>query len=214
MSEAKIISRAADCNVGKFMQCQYDQEYSVLIVSGEPTPEQLFEAWDKIITEFIDASGQFKEMEEMELLRRKEYLENRNMAIEMTIMAQRVSVDKLGMPMIDDFEVLEMNGYRPRWNGDKNKFLLQLDGFAASEASFNSEYISVCKEIEDYYKELEKSNGKKLILSRIKFLQMVNTLEKFGYRVDFETTSSERFAIMISDYKEFCAQSEFKKLEN
>lgn len=213
MTDSKYISRAGECNIRRFMSCNFDNDLSALIISGEPTIEELLKAWDSIITTYIDLSGQFKEMEEIEILRRKEFLYNRNQAVEMTIYAQRMSVDTLGEPFVKDFDVLIQNGYRPKWEKDIPKFLKQLKQFESAEASFHMEYKNVCEEI-DKLKDANKDKKKAKASNRVNFLRMVNSLERFGNRIDFETTDVERLAIMISDYKELCSQAENESNKN
>lgn len=209
----KWIQRASECVLDKFMRCNFDNDLSVLIISGKPAPEDLLAAWDNILTEYIDLSGQYKDMEEMELMRRMKYLECRNEAVEKTVTGQIAAVEHLGEPMVEYLDVLEQNGYPLTWTGDKQEFLDRLNGIRTAEASYKEEYNDTCAELEQYYKA-RQDEDKNLLNNRRKFLSMVNSIERFWSKIDMFTLSVERFAIMVSDYREMIGRKAIESSKN
>lgn len=210
----KYISKASECNLTQFMSCAFDNDFTVLIISGKPSPKQLAEAFENIITEYYDISGIDKDMEEIEILRRLKYLELRNQAVSAAIFAQRQAVlsPEIGEPFTEYFSIFSNNGYAPKWTGDKQAFLKQLDSFERSEASYHKEYEEVKKELEDYYKSEAAKN--KPMNSRKNFIRMVNNIERLGNRIDFNNISLERFAVMVSDYRELMDKKAFENSKN
>ncbi len=52
MSEVKLITDCSKLTLDKFLDCLFDKDYSVLIVQGEPSQEELLFAWQRIFAQY------------------------------------------------------------------------------------------------------------------------------------------------------------------
>jgi hypothetical protein len=53
----KLYESISKLPLGKFVDCYVDGRFESLILEGEPTAEEISEAWQKILTQFFDAMG-------------------------------------------------------------------------------------------------------------------------------------------------------------
>lgn len=207
----KFICKASECNLNQFISCNFDNDLSVLIISGKPSPKQLEQAWDNIFTEYIDISGLYKEMEELTLMRSIQFLKARNTSISVTIQSQLQALEIIGQPLTEYFQVFESNDYHVSWNGDKKDFIAQMEQIKTEQISYETELEDLETELDNFFKEQEEKIKKRPTGSRKQFLRMINNLEKLGNRIDTDKLSVERFAVMISDYREISETQETSK---
>lgn len=200
----KLISRAGDCSIKKFMACKFDDDLKELVISGDPETvpaDQLAAAWNKILYEYFDLSGEATH--ELTMMKSIVYLEARNKSIQLAIWAQMEAVEKLGKPFVERFELFRKKGYRVNWNGNKAEFIEQLDRIKVAEARFHSDLGKQIKELDDYRAQQKQANT--VEASRVNFIRMLNELQRFGYSLDKEKSTAEELAVMIHDYSKLSA---------
>jgi len=201
MNVVKLISKASECNINQFMCCCFDNDLSVLIVSGKPSPKQLTEAWENILTEFNDTSGQSAPMEELVLMRQILILQARITIFTALIDAYEKAAFVPNLPIPDrGFALFKKYGYTLTFSGDRKDFLNQLNSVKQSELSYTVEHDDLVKELNQL-----QANSKDVqpTASRKNFLQQIKNIELFyKYQIDFEKYSVERLAILINDFRE------------
>ena len=202
----KLISRAAECSIRIFMACKFDNNLEKLILESTADDfkkTELTEAWDKILAEYIDLSGDSPV--EVEMMKGVVYLQARNKSIELAIWMQHESITKLGHPMFEGFQLFKKKGYKLIWNSDKDYFIQQLDSIKAREARFHAELDKKRKDLSDFRDK--QKQGPEQEASRATFISMLNELQRFGYPIDKDKTTAEDLAVMIYDYSKLAKES-------
>ena len=199
MNVVKLISEACECNINQFMSCAFKDDFSVLIVSGKPSPKELQQAWENILTEFNDLSGQSAPMDELVLMRQIAIMKARMKAFEMTVFAHEQGVKLCNMPVITNFNLFTKYGYEVTWRNDVKDYLNQLQTIRESEQAFLADIHDLEQQLETLQKE-----DKKIVStsSRTNFLRQIKNIEIFHkIQIDFDKYSVERLAILISDFR-------------
>lgn len=199
MNVVKLKNKASECNINEFMSCAFDDDRSVLIVSGKPTPKQLHEAWNNILTEFNDISGQSAPMEELVLMRQILILTARIKAMSMFIYAHEQAATLQGIDVIEDFSLFTEYGYTISYNGNKKHFLSQLQQIKQSELAFEFDLIDLEKELKELQKKDATLNSSS---SRYNFLDQIKNIELFyKMQLNFDSYSIERLAVLINGFR-------------
>lgn len=197
--EIKLRSKASECNINQYIACAFEHDLTVLIISGEPTPQQLFKAFENILTEYYDLSGLSLDVEENELLRRIKYLECRKKQIDTAIYLQEQALSHFKHPVAEFFDLFHCNNYNPVWNNDIKDFRKQLQCIQAEENTYFSE-------TEDLQKEIDHLRSKpeiKQAVSEKNFYGMIDSIEAvFKIKIDFEQYNMKRFAYLVARYIE------------
>jgi len=196
------VDRAADCNVAQFMSCKFDNKYETLAVTGEPTLQQLADAWEKIHTEFIDLSG--TEIEELSIMKQIKALECDIQSMNIFLFVQEEYIRLFKMPHAENLKTLAECGHKLQWNPeapDPEGFLKQLQKVRVKESRKTALLDLRNKELADFRKT---QNSKKTINnSRSEFIRLLNDLGKEGYQIDKSKTTVEELAIMIKDFNDY-----------
>jgi hypothetical protein len=201
MNVVKLINKSSECNINQFLRAAFDDDLSILIISGKPSPKQLQEAFENILTEFNDISGQSPMMDELVLMRQILILEARIKAVEMFLFADEQAAKHPTCPVIEDFSLYHKYGYSIEYHGDKKDFLRQLELIKQAEMSYRVDHQELCSELEALRKKDEKQV--RPTTSRVNFLKQIKNIELFyKYQIDFEKYSVERLAILIKDFRE------------
>jgi hypothetical protein len=202
-NETIILKTISELNISDFEICMFKNNFSVLIITGKPSDEQLLSAWNEIYTEFIDLSG-MAETNELEISKSIFYLNSRVKKIELYILLQRESLNKLGVPCIVAFDKIRIYGHKLKWNKehpDIEDFKRQLNIIETNEKRYNHELLAKQKELLDVMKK--KQNGDVTVWQKRKeFVRLKNNIGKFGFKIDNEKTTVEEFALMVHDYNE------------
>lgn len=205
----KLISKASECSIRIFMACKFDNDLEQLIVKGDKSDttefskKELTEAWDNVLAEYIDLSGDSPA--EVEMMKGIVYLQARNKSIELGLFVQYESINKLGHPMFEGFQVLRKKGYKLIWNSDKDYFIQQLESIKAKEARFHAELEKKRKDLSTYRDKEKQGPAKEA--GRATFISMLNELQRFGYVIDKDKTTAEDLAVMIFDYSKLAKKT-------
>ncbi|MES2004342.1 MAG: hypothetical protein V4450_07460 [Bacteroidota bacterium] len=211
----KIICEASECTVRVFMRCAFGNDLKGLIISGKPSPEDLAKAWKAIYTEYVDLSGMVQTME-FDLMKSIFYLDCRVKRIQLLLMIQRESIDKLGMPCIGAFPMLKSFGHRLSWDAshpDAEGFKRKLLDIESREKKYDIELGGKMKELFEL-KRKRANNELPEMQKRKEFIRTLNNLEKSGYRIDRDKSTVEDMAIMIHDYNDAAEKSEYDNDQN
>lgn len=196
------VDRAADCNVAQFMSCKFDGKYETLVVTGEPTLQQLADAWENIHTEFIDLSG--TEIEELSIMKQIKALECDIQSMNIFLFVQEEYIRLFKTPHFDNLKTLAECGHKLQWNPeapDPEGFLKQLQKVRVKESKKTALLDLRNKELADFRKTQESK--KTINNSRSEFIRLMNDLGKEGYQIDKSKTTVEELAIMIKDFNEY-----------
>jgi hypothetical protein len=201
MNVVKLIDNSDECNINQFMRCAFKDDLSVLIVSGKPSLKQLKQAWQNIIEEFNDISGQSAQTEELVLMRQIQILEDRIEAMRVYIEMHRTCALSKELPIITNhFTLFHKYGYPVAYTGDKKDFLEQLNDVEHAEQSYIWDLESLKEELKTLQAKNDDINP---TATDLNFLQQIQRIELFHkFSIDFEKYSVKRLAILIKDFRE------------
>lgn len=211
-----IISTFGDCTIKVFIKCRFDKDYSGLIVSGNPSQEELFNAFDNINSQFLDLSG--TEIAEIELLKSIHELNCRIESAKAFFTLQHIWLyhfDEPPAPAVTAMIELGKYGYKLEWNGDKDLFKSQLAKYEAKEKKNIVRLDGLQKQLDNFHKAEEEAETnpavKKTIRnSRTEFIRLITELQKFGYTINREVTTMEELAIMYKEYHDYIKSAQSK----
>jgi len=188
-----LINSAAVCTVGQFVQCKYNNNLKVLVISGEPTAKELAEAWEAISAQYIEAAGvdipEFAAMQEIHNLKVKKN------GLTLLFHLQDVWIEKFAEPHVIGLEKLAKHNVKPVWRGDVADFVKQLD-----KAKDRNKSIDVqISEAEYSLDNIRIALGKEGVISdsRQDFRKLLIEVQRQGYKIDEDKTTVEDFGLML-----------------
>jgi hypothetical protein len=193
----KYVGRAADCSIRIFMACRFDNNLQALVIDGEPPLNELEIAWQTILIEYLDASG--NNPEELKHIRPVYAKKCRNRCVELCFLTVNGMLDMFNEPFPDALPLLKQNGHNIRWNGDIDDYKKQVKQSAIREITHSvklDELESELKKFQELQAKTSPSADNELTL----FYRLLNSLEASGYKIDEDKTNVARFAIMVKDY--------------
>jgi hypothetical protein len=207
----KLIESISELTLKQFEQCLFKDNYSVLIIEGEASENELKSAWISLYTEYIDLSG-LAATTELDLMRTIFYLDSRVRMIALLLHIQRESLDKIGVPCIGAFDKMRVYGHSLVWdkaNPNLEWFNKQLLAIENNEKKYQIQCDGKIKELLELKKK--QSKGQVTVLQKRKeFIRTINALTKHGYKIDRDKTSVEEFALMLCDYNDIIEAESFK----
>lgn len=178
--------------LGAFLRAYCNNDLSVLIIEGNPTPEQLKDAWDEILFEWSGLIRNGDSAYMLGLNKRVALLKFDITYVENAIAILRVRFDQ----DIVNYLVTEL-GFHGIYNPeDEVAYNRQLDRVI----SLAKTKIVELKELEEEHERLNKTvEGKKQ--SEEDMMMTVSALSKYiGYRLDRDTVCADEFAAVFSLY--------------
>jgi hypothetical protein len=207
----KLIESISELTLKQFEQCLFKDNYSVLVIEGEASDHDLKAAWISLYTEYIDLSG-LATTAELDLMKTIFYLDCRVKKIALLLHIQRESLDKIGMPCLAAFDLIRYDGHGLNWDKEKpniDTFNKQLLAIENNEKKYQIQYDGKMKEL--FESKKKQSEGQVTVLQKRKeFIRTINTLTKYGYKIDRDKTSVEEFALMLCDYNDIIEAESFK----
>lgn len=174
-----------DITIRQFMNAMFKGDISVM------TPEQLV----LCNTEYIDTAGLY-ESDEFIKECYVQFLTTRINFIAIALKLQREFIQEFGFPYIPMLELFEKYGHYLLWENSKEDFLKKLIRVEKMEKVYISQLEIKIKELEEH--RLTKDNKDKPIkITRGAFIKNINTLNKLGYKIDYDRTMVEELAYMI-----------------
>jgi hypothetical protein len=190
-----VISRAADCNIKTYIACKFDNNLTSLVVSGKPTLDELFLAFNNIEMEFCDASG--TSVPELGTRKRVMELQCRIKSVELYFVAAEHSFILLGEPAQAALDGLRKNGVSLSW--PSNDFAKQLKAAQTREKLKHVQLEELLKELEIEL-TIEKRDRPTHQNNVYHFYSLIHALEANGFRINETETSILRLGIMIRDF--------------
>src|ERR1044072_1332294 len=193
-----------DLTVDRFLACLCKKDYRKLVISGEPTEEQLTTAWLTIVTEYnelknIDISESKNWAASKELVRLHNHLYLLQQCID--FLTHRYSHS-----IASSFRRL---GYRLKITSDNPQpadYMEQL--FIAAETA-KTKYIEIQqynKQLKDFVKENEEAIPRYEVFE--KTLTLIEEMQHTVY--DFSTLTVSKFVQLENKYREMVTQLELK----
>jgi hypothetical protein len=187
-----IISSASDLMLSKFIVCMCDQDYSGLIIKGNPTNEQLQKAWNKIYDEYLSIIKD-KEQSYVMQLTKEVYLLEFKINIINTIVTS--------LSIRPDVEILkELKRWIPVWGefnpGDEKKYLEELQLVINQSKRLVIDLQSKTEELNDLIPK-EKTN-----VTRDYFDKLIWQLSKYAkHQINKYTITVSEFAEGLADMR-------------
>lgn len=194
---SKIINTASKCTVGSYMECRFAKNFNVLVIEGNPSQEELMEAFSKINDEFIDMSG-IVDSAEFELANSIFYLDNRVKMIDMLIYIQEESLKRIGVPCFCAISRFKRWGHNLNWKKDIQDFWHQLEIVKSKEKKYAEELDMLLDQLIKVRQDRESLPELK---QREEFIRMLNNIQKEYFKIDRDKTYIEEVAIMYNDLK-------------
>lgn len=205
-AEAVYINRAADCIINRFMAVMFDKKFTALIIAGEPTEEQLYEGFDKILTEYLDLTGQ-KNSQHFEAVKKVEKLKLRVTLVSTYLDLQDASIAMFNEPHIKGLKALKKQGHTIKWNEqnpDIKDFKEQLKKTRTRGISTEVALIEAQHDLDKIEKEMSGTAVKvaKSTTARANFIDLITRLPTAGFYINRDRTTMEELGSMVRQYNE------------
>lgn len=163
-----------------------------------------YEDFQIVYTEYIDISGMYKS-KELELHAYIVYLKNRTLVLKTIVEVQRMCLETFNKPYEGADELFESFGHKLIWDGNVDKYKIQLDKISSRVRTMSTELKH--KEFEyNQLKDARKNNEQPIVQTRHDFIRMLNTFNKNGFNIDRDKTTVEELALMIKQIKDESAE--------
>ena len=182
-----------EVTIKDFIDAWFNENYTKL-------PKDFFEI---CYSEYIDTAGLFA-TEEFDKVAYITYLNNRINYIKICLYVHRLSIEKLGEQLVNNFVMFEEYGYIIE-SGKNVDILRQLDNIERSESIQKSYFDSAIKDLDNIRKSKSiGSEGKKRSIkdTRHSFLTMIHSLCKIGYKIDIDKNTVEDLALIVKKQME------------
>lgn len=181
----------AECTINQYKKAMYSEDYS------EISKEDI----EAINTEYVNTAGLF-ESEEFEKISYIHYLNCRVNTIKLSIDLQKRFIDDFGEPYKDGLELFLSFGYSLSWDNDIPKFIKALNRIEVKEAKYISQLESKVKDFTDSKKNKKTEEKESISQRKGKFIRLVNSLGKMGWKIDNDKTTMEEFSYMVKQQLE------------
>lgn len=183
-------------NINQFMDAWFKKKYDELSK----------EEFDIVYAEYQDGSGLYM-TEDFERITLINHLKARINYIKLFVKLQRDFIIDFGIPFTKNFETIkDKYGYILKWNGDLTDFERQLKKIELRQGKHITFFEEKVKEFNESRMnkkdDTEEENEDSLKKSRVKFIRMLNSLGKIGYKFDNKETSVEVLSLMIKQQLE------------
>ena len=199
----KLISRPRDCNIRTYIECRYDNNLESLIIEGEPSMDELLEAWYNIEIDFADLCKN----NTGELAKKyKKLVKKRSLkAIEYYFTAINGA-----LPLYEDDRFLNViqqactglksTGISLKWHNDPERFA---NDFERQKSIYDGKVMQL-EELEKEIDEVESANREPDTIEN--FYNLVLSVETLlGFKISESETSLEKFGIMVANYNRVVA---------
>jgi len=185
------------------MECSFRENYSVLLISGDATNQELRSAFEIIYAQYIDDSGLYQSAE-FEKYGYIDSLEKRITTVDRFIYLQTEFIKQFQVPFIPGFEMIAKFGHKLFYNVDSpdiELFLSKLETIRLKEQKYK---IELKKRVDELMKMREKKvkNELNLLQSRKQFISMITRLRQQHHVIEYKTTMVEELSIMVRDAME------------
>ena len=175
MQAVKLYTSCYDTPMSAFISCVVDENYNALVVSGNPTPEQIQSAWDGIYEQYSELSKNTVYSEYVQRLK------------EHTIVLHQINGLTAGLTALrfawypDVANALRSLGFQvPASQPIGKKYFELLDGLSRQLSGLHTRLKMLDKMMQDSVKNQQGKAAK-----RSDFIRAASVMSKFmGFRVD------------------------------
>lgn len=185
-----------ECVIRPFMAAMFNANYTVISK----------EDYEIIFTKYVDVSGIGLTME-YELLSNIHNLNCRIFSISGFISIINECLDNFQMPFGPAINDMKKYGHTLIWTGDIDNLKKQIKSIEVREKRF----ILEMDEQKKLLSNLKKDGVKPDSDARESFIRQLNSLGKFGFKIDKDITTVEELSLMIRDYREEITAIKSKK---
>lgn len=199
----KLISRPRDCNIRTYIECRYDNNLQSLIIEGEPTMDELLEAWLNIEIDFADLcknntgelAKKYKSLTKKRAIKVIEFCFTAiNGALPLYEEERALNIIKQACTM------LKPTGLLLKWQDDPERFA---NDFERQKSIYDGKVMQL-EELEKEIKDVEVANKEPDTIENFyNLLLSVETL--LGFKISEGETSLEKFGIMVANYNRVVA---------
>lgn len=210
---AKLLSRCEEVTMKQFIACIVDSDFNQLVVSGEPTAEQLMEAWANLFLEYCDLAGhtevRYRTRLNAEVIAYRAKINAAEACIEHLRVADEVRANIPNVPVNGFIECLKTIGFEDfdLNPNDRAQFLKDLNRI---EAELRPDKIRLhAKEIE--LNEIQKGSTDNEAVERKYFTTIFTRINNYSKReaVNMQTTV-EMYCASLRDYVDAIEESKTK----
>jgi hypothetical protein len=191
----------SEISVRQFIKAYCEGDLTVLIIQGEPTGEQLKEAFEEII---YDYSVQIKSDDDGYLFHLCKKIALHRWHISFVDYALSLLRIKFVKEVAD--ELMKLGYYVDGNREDEDRYQQQLNRIT----SLCKTQIHDLADLEEQYSRIEKTTGNKP-MTRDEMMKSVATLSKYqGYRIDCDSTTLEEYINIFNNYTQELSASRIK----
>lgn len=193
----KLYQHCSELPLSRFIECLCEGKYSVLLIEGDATEEQLKEAWDALYNEYLDATAKNGSNDVMTLLNEFDALYYKYAVVEKCVEILRwYNDDRL-------IAILKERGFNfPFDDSNVEQYLKDLDRVMTRSKKFLVDMEIRRKQLD----AIQKANSGAKI-DRAYFDTILVTLSKFaGYHVNEEVITVSRYVALLNMYINHCKQ--------
>ncbi|HEY4288271.1 MAG TPA: hypothetical protein VGN00_14300 [Puia sp.] len=210
------INTASDCTVKQFEECAFKQKYRVLVLEGDPSAEELQQAFELIYAQYVDLSGLFVSRE-FDLSAYIHSLEVRTTTVKNFVELQKLFIKEFGQPFPPAFRLVKRYGHTLYWNAESPNlelFIQKLNKIPSKEVRYEIELKNKKTELVELHRKRIKKEFT-LQETRSQFVTMINRLRQSHFVINRNETTVEELALAIADQREqqeaANAQRQFKR---
>lgn len=190
-SQSNLYRRVEDTPLKIFVDCLVHHNYRKLIISGNPTEEEIKKAWDELFLDYCDLSGSDELRRMVELTKKIGALQAKLIAVKTSLLV--LSTGK---------------------NSEQCKTVLNKLGFNYESKKDIAAVISASKSFELELKKLTKeyqsgtSTGKAAISEHYFKTILVELSKYMGFRLTMKDTTVEEFLLIKNSYEREARQAQ------
>ncbi|MCW3108481.1 MAG: hypothetical protein JWQ09_2987 [Segetibacter sp.] len=205
MQATRLIDSAKICTIAAYMSCMFDNDFKSLILEGDPTEDEIQEAWENINLEYLELSSGGNTAE-VTAIKEVEEIKIKLETFEIYLLLQHRSMSLLGYPFFRGIKVLgDRVDFPLKWNGEREDFIKQLKKVEVRSKSLKLKLQiaeSRLEAIRQVSKDKEKNKSSDSRKSKLRegFITILVTLPTSGYVIDRNKTTMEDLAVMIKQF--------------
>jgi len=197
----KIVETASECTIKQFIRATFEGKHNVLIIEGNPTDEQLKNAFEYIYAQYVDMSGLYQS-QEFEIVAYIDFLDKRIWTMKRFVELQKTFISHFDMPYLPGLKIAEKYGHKLYWDPNyPDSFITKLNSIAVKEAKYT---IKVAEKVTELVALRKKKVTKEhsILESRKDFITMLNRLQQQRFVINKSETTVEELALMIKDQRD------------
>lgn len=201
----KLIGSCSDLSIKNFMRCLFHADYSVLALSGKPSPDELQSKWNDIFEQYAMLTGNTQYTRLMDAMRENIRLTGKLIAVHAGLCILSVRYDREAANNIKKI------GYNLKLNPeDKTGYEADLMRLVANCKTLKAKISIQNNEIEKMQEESSKVKPQ----TEGDFMQGLVIIGKYmGFHINIDAVSIAEYAVMQNDYQRYVDIENAKSLK-